>query len=149
MGKRYLIVASQFNDMISKALMDGATSTLRDAGLSESDVEQIWVPGCFELPVVAAQAARSNRYSGVICLGCVIRGETPHFDFVAGEAARGLMQVGIDTGVPIIFGVLTTDNEQQALARSGLKGGNKGRDAAQAALHMSRVMGQLQEGSLS
>lgn len=149
MGKRYLIIASRFNEMISRALLQGAKDTFSEAGLNASDLEEIWVPGCFELPVVAAEAARSQRYSGIICLGCVIQGETPHFDYVAGETARGLMQVGIDTGVPVIFGVLTTENEQQALARSGLKGGNKGRDAAQAALSMSRVMGMVKEGSIS
>ncbi len=147
MAQRYLVVASRFNEMITKALVQGAMDTFAEANVDAKHVDMLWVPGCFELPAVAAQATRTDRYSAVVCLGCVIKGETPHFDYVAGEAARGLMQVSVDTGVPVIFGVLTTDNEQQALARAGLKGGNKGRDAASAALSMTRVMGQLREWS--
>src|SRR6185437_6216646 len=117
MSGRYLLLASRFNDLITKALLAGAQETLAEAGVQ--DVDTLWVPGCFELATVAAKAARSRHgdgqlgravYSAIICLGAVIRGETPHFDLVAGQTAAGLQRVGIDTGVPTIFGVLTTDN---------------------------------------
>ena len=124
MPHRYLIVASRFNDLVSKALLAGAQEAFGESGVASGDVDVLWVPGCFELPTVAARAARGRAYKAVVCLGAVIRGETPHFDYVAGEAARGLMQVGLDTGVPAIFGVLTTDTIEQALSRCGIKGGN-------------------------
>lgn len=145
MGARYLIVAARFNDLITKALLSGAQETFKDAGLADRDVDMLWVPGCFELPVVAAKAANSGRYVGIVALGAVIRGDTPHFDYVAGEAARGLMDVSRETGVPVIFGVLTTDTVEQALNRSGIKGGNKGADAARAALAMAKTMSRLEE----
>ena len=144
MTQKYLIVAGEFNDLITRALVDGALGRFRSADVALDKVETIWVPGAFELPVVAAKAAKTGEYAAIICLGCVIRGDTPHFDFVAGEAARGLMQISIDTGVPIIFGVLTTENSAQALERCGLKGGNKGADAASAAMKMAKVMKHLE-----
>jgi 6,7-dimethyl-8-ribityllumazine synthase len=145
MPNRYLIVVSRFNDLVSKALLAGAQEAFTESGVAAGDVDVLWVPGCFELPTVAAQAARTRTYKAVVCLGAVIRGETPHFDYVAGEAARGLMQVGLDTGVPAIFGVLTTDTIEQALSRCGIKGGNKGADAAKAALAMTKTMSRLEE----
>jgi 6,7-dimethyl-8-ribityllumazine synthase len=144
MTQKYLIIAAEFNDLITKALVEGALGRFRSADFSMDRVETVWVPGAFELPVVASKAAKSGKYSAILCLGCVIRGDTPHFDYVAGEAARGLMQVSIDTEVPIIFGVLTTENSAQALERCGLKGGNKGADAATAAMKMSKVMSHLE-----
>ncbi|NDE14426.1 6,7-dimethyl-8-ribityllumazine synthase [bacterium] len=138
--KKILIVVARFNDMITRSLLVGATDCLRDSGVHDADVQVVWVPGSFEIPVVAAKAARSGKYAAVICLGAVIRGETPHFDFVAGQAASGCMSVALETGLPVIFGVLTTDTIEQALARSGIKGGNKGRDAAQAALEMIKTL---------
>ena len=143
MEKKILIVVARFNDMITRSLLVGATDCLRDSGVKDSHVAVVWVPGSFEIPVVAAKAARSGKYSAVICLGAVIRGETPHFDFVAGQAASGVMNIALETGIPVIFGVLTTDTIEQALARSGIKGGNKGRDSAQAALEMIKVLGQF------
>ncbi len=143
MEKKILIVVARFNDMITRSLLVGATDCLRDSGVKDSHVVVVWVPGSFEIPVVAAKAARSGKYSAVICLGAVIRGETPHFDFVAGQAASGVMNIALETGIPVIFGVLTTDTIEQALARSGIKGGNKGRDSAQAALEMIKVLGQF------
>lgn len=140
---RHLILVSRFNELITKALLTGAEDALAEAGATEHDT--LWVPGCFELPMLAAQAARSGAYASVICLGAVIRGETPHFDYVAGETAAGLMRVGIETGVPVIFGVLTTDTADQALARCGIKGGNKGREAAATALAMIKTKGRLTE----
>ena len=143
MPARYLIVASRFNDFVTKALLSGAHETFAEAGVR--DVEVLWVPGCFELPTVAAQAARSKRFAAVVCLGAVIRGETPHFDYVAGECARGIMRAGLDTGTPVIFGVLTTDTTEQALSRCGIKGGNNGSHAAHAALAMAKTMSRLEE----
>jgi 6,7-dimethyl-8-ribityllumazine synthase len=145
MSARYLIVAGKFNDTITKLLVSGAQEVLQEAGVSANAVDTVWVPGSFEIPVVAAKAARSKSFAAVICLGAVIRGETPHFDFVAGEAASGIMQVSIETGVPVIFGVLTTDTIEQALSRSGIKGGNKGRDAAHAALGTLKALKQVDE----
>jgi 6,7-dimethyl-8-ribityllumazine synthase len=144
MSHKYLILTAKFNEMITKALLAGAHDAFAESGIDSSDVDSIWVPGAFELPVAAAKAARTDNYQAIICLGCVIQGETPHFDFVSGQAAAGIMQVSIDTEVPIIFGVLTTNTAEQALQRSGLKGGNKGADAVRAAITMTQVMNQLQ-----
>ncbi len=149
MPARFLIVAARFNDFITKALLSGAQDAFAEAGHGERDVDVLWVPGCFELPMVAAKAASSRRYAAIVTLGAVIRGETPHFDYVAGEAARGIMDVGRETGVPVIFGVLTTDTVEQALSRCGIKSGNKGADAARAALSMAKTMARLEELSKS
>lgn len=142
---RILVIAARFNELITKALLEGALDTFKEAGLKESEVKTVWVPGSFEIPAVAAKAAKSGGFDAVVTLGCVIRGETPHFDYVAGEAASGLMKLSVETSLPIIFGILTTDTMDQALARSGLKGGNKGRDAASAALSMIKTMSKLEE----
>lgn len=132
-----LIVCARFNEMITRSLHAGAVDALTELGAAQ---ETVWVPGAFELPVVAAKAARSGRYGAVVCLGAVIRGDTPHFDLVAGQAASGLMSVSVETGVPVIFGVLTTDTVEQALNRAGLKHGNKGADAGRAAVQMMDVL---------
>ena len=145
MANRYLIIVSRFNDTITKSLLSGAEDTLHEAGLHRDQYDILWVPGAFELATVAAEAARRKTYAAIICLGAVIRGDTPHFDLVAGQAAAGLQRVGIDTGVPVIFGLLTTDTVEQALTRSGIKGGNKGADAANAALAMVKTMNRLLE----
>ena len=139
MGDRYLIITAKFNELITNALLDGARAEFRERGVDADTVDEVFVPGCFEMPGAAARAAKSGRWNAIICLGAVIRGETPHFDYVAGEAARGLTQVSVDTGLPVIFGVLTTDTADQALARCGIKGGNKGRDAAAAAISMASL----------
>lgn len=139
-SQRFLIVVAKFNDMITRCLLVGAEEVFAEHGIPKAQVDIVWVPGCFELPVVAAKAARSKKYAAVVTLGAVIRGETPHFDFVAGEAARGIMDVSLETEVPVIFGVLTTNTVEQALNRSGIKYGNKGRDAASAALQMTQIM---------
>jgi len=141
-SKRYLIIIARFNEMITRCLLAGAEDVFREAGLS-SNVEVVWVPGCFEIPVVASQAARSGKYAAIVTLGAVIRGETPHFDYVAGECARGVMDAARETAVPVIFGVLTTNTVEQALNRSGIKYGNKGRDAAHAAIEMAGTMSKL------
>jgi 6,7-dimethyl-8-ribityllumazine synthase len=144
---KILIIASRFNDMIVSSLVNGAKHTLQAAGYDESRVNTLWVPGAFEIPALAAKAARSGTYSAIICLGAVIRGETPHFEYVAGPCASGLMNVGIETGLPIIFGVLTTDTIEQALNRSGLKYGNKGAEAASTALSMLEAAATLEAWS--
>lgn len=145
MAARYLIVAAKFNDLISKSLHAAAVEAFSDAGVGGNRVDTLWVPGAYELPVVAAKAAKTGAYAAIVCLGAVIRGDTPHFDYVAGQAASGIMKVSLDTGVPVIFGVLTTDTVEQALNRAGIKGGNKGGDAARAALQMTSVMAKLDE----
>jgi 6,7-dimethyl-8-ribityllumazine synthase len=142
MTQRYLIVAARFNELITKSLVGGAQEVLTAAGHG-ADHELIWVPGAFEIPVVAAKAARSGKYAAVICLGAVIRGDTPHFDYVAGPCASALMNIGVETSVPVIFGVLTTDTVEQALNRAGIKLGNKGADAAHTALSMVKTLRQL------
>ena len=143
MDANVLIIKSKWNSMITDTLCKGAQETLEAQGVER--VDTVAVPGCFELPVTAVRAARSKKYDAIIALGCVIRGETPHFDFVAGEAARGLMNVGTEYGIPVIFGVLTTENEQQALTRAGLKGGNKGVEAAATAVEMIRTLACFDE----
>jgi 6,7-dimethyl-8-ribityllumazine synthase len=142
-GRRFAVVASRFNDVVVNKLVDGAVSCLRKHGIAEDDLDLVWVPGAFELPLAAKRLAESPGYDAVICLGAVIRGETPHFDFVAAEAARGISQASLDTGVPLIFGVLTTETFEQAMDRAGGKHGNKGWDAAMAAMETADVLDRL------
>ena len=142
-GTRFAIVASRFNEMIVDALVEGARACLAKHGLADEDIELAWTPGAFELPLVARRLATTGEFDGVICLGAVIRGGTPHFDYVAGEAARGIADAARDTGVPVIFGVLTTDSLEQARDRAGGKHGNKGWDAAMAAIEMASLLGSL------
>lgn len=137
------IIVSRFNEMITKSLCDGAVSTLARLGVAEKDVTTVWVPGAFEIPVVAKKMAISGNYDAVICLGAVIKGATPHFDYVAGQAASGIANVALETGLPIIFAVLTTDTIEQAIERAGTKCGNKGSDAAAAAVEMVSVLKQI------
>ena len=142
-GRRFAIAASRFNEVVVRELVAGATSCLRKHGLTEDDVQVVWTPGAFELPLVAKRLAASGFYDAVICLGAVIRGETAHFEHVAVQAARGAQQAALDTGVPVLFGVLTTENLEQALDRAGGKHGNKGWDTALAAIEMADVLDQL------
>ena len=135
-GHRFAVVVGRFNEFVTSRLRDGALDCLTSHGVAGDDVDEIWVPGAFEIPLAATTAAESGRYDAVVCLGAVIRGGTPHFDFVAGECARGIGRVSAETGVPASFGVLTTDTAEQALERAGTKAGNKGWDAALAALEM-------------
>jgi 6,7-dimethyl-8-ribityllumazine synthase len=140
-GMRIAVVAGRFNDHITMPLLEGALGTLRGAGLD--DVPVHWVPGAFEIPLVAQRLAVSGDCDAVICLGAVIRGDTPHFDFVAGECAAGIARVSLDTGVPVVFGVLTTDDLDQALARCGGAVGNKGEESAATAVEMVNLLQQL------
>ena len=142
-GMRLAIVAGRFNDDITKLLLDGARQELGEHGLEPDSVPVIWVPGAFEIPLVAKQLAESGELDAVICLGAVIRGDTPHFDFVAAECASGISRVALDTGVPIVFGVLTTDDLDQAVARAGGTEGNKGAEAASSAVEMVDLLRQL------
>jgi 6,7-dimethyl-8-ribityllumazine synthase len=143
-GMRIAIVAGRFNDHITTPLLDGARATLSKAGLD--DVPVHWVPGAFEIPLVAQRLATTGACDAVICLGAVIRGDTPHFDYVAGECASGIMRVSLDTGVPVVFGVLTTDTIEQAIERAGTKAGNKGFEAASTAIELADLLRQLPKG---
>jgi 6,7-dimethyl-8-ribityllumazine synthase len=142
-GMRLAIVAGRFNGDVTKLLLDGALHELADRGLEPDAVPVIWVPGAFEIPLLAKRLAKSGERDAVICLGAVIRGDTPHFDFVAGECASGISRVALDTGVPVAFGVVTTDDLDQALARAGGAEGNKGAEAAATAVEMVDLLRQL------
>lgn len=141
--KKFGVVVSRFNEFISRELLDGALDTLTKHGVTEDDVTTVWVPGSFEVPIVAKKMADSEKYDAIICLGAVIRGETPHFDFIAAEAAKGVAKVAMESKVPCVFGVITTDNLEQALDRAGTKSGNKGRDAARTAIEMCSLYSVL------
>lgn len=143
-GKKFAIVVSRFNSFIVDALLEGAVGTLQRIGqVSDKDITIVRVPGAYELPLTAKKVAESGKYDAVIAIGAVIRGGTPHFDFVAGEANSGLARVAMDTGVPVAFGVITTDTDEQAIDRAGVKHGNKGAEAALSALEMVNVLEQL------
>ena len=142
-GKKFGIVASRFNDFMTKELISGCTDALIRHGVDEKDLSVTWVPGAFEVPLVALKLAESKAYDAVICLGTVIRGSTPHFDYIASEVAKGVSRVSLDTGVPVIFGVITADTIEQAIERSGAKDGNKGRDAALSAIEMANLLTQI------
>lgn len=137
---RYAILVGRFNSFVVEHLLDGAIDTLKRHGVSEDNITVVHAPGAWELPVVAKKLAASNGYDAIIALGAVIRGSTPHFDFVAGECAKGLDVVGLDTGLPVINGVLTTDSIEQAIERSGTKAGNKGSEAALTAIEMVNLL---------
>jgi 6,7-dimethyl-8-ribityllumazine synthase len=142
-GRRFAIVAASFNEIVVSKLVEGALACFRAHGVPDDDVLVAWVPGAFELPVAARKLASGGLFDAVVCLGAVVRGETAHFDFVAGEAARGIQDTALATGVPALFGVLTTETMSQALDRAGGKHGNKGWDSAMAALQMASVLDQL------
>lgn len=143
-GLHFGIVISRFNDALGKELLSGAQDALRRHGVAPEDVDVAWVPGAFEIPLGAQHMAASGRYQALICLGVIIRGETPHFDFVASQAAGGISAAAQRTGVPITFGVLTTATVEQAQARAGLKAGNKGMEAATAAIEMANLLRALE-----
>ena len=142
-GRSFGIVASRFNDFVVKALLEGAVEAIRRHGGVAEAVDVVWVPGSFEIPVVARELALSGGYDALICLGAVIRGATAHFDYVAGGAAGGISNVGLETGVPVIFGVITTESIEQAIERAGTKMGNKGFEAAVSAMEMADLMAKL------
>jgi len=142
-GLRIGIVVARFNEFISSKLLSGAVDGLLRHGVDDKDIEVAWVPGAFEIPLVAKKMVETGKYSTVLCLGAVIRGATPHFEYVSSEVAKGVAKVGLDSGVPVIFGVLTTDSIEQAIERAGTKSGNKGYDAAVTAIEMANLFENL------
>jgi 6,7-dimethyl-8-ribityllumazine synthase len=140
---RFAILAARFNDFVVEPLIRGALDALRRHGVADKQIEIVRVPGAFDIPIVARKLALSHRYEALIALGCVIRGQTPHFDYVAGECAGGIARIALESGVPIAFGVLTTDTAEQAVDRAGGKAGNKGADAALVALEMANLLRRL------
>jgi 6,7-dimethyl-8-ribityllumazine synthase len=146
-GLRIALAASRFNELVVERLVAGATDSLRRHGVDPDAIDVAWVPGAMELPLIAQRMAASGRYDAIVALGAVIRGATTHYDLVAGQCAAGLARVQLDTGVPVIFGVLTTDTIEQALERAGTKAGNKGRDAGVAAIETARLLQAVDKGS--
>lgn len=144
-GLKFGIVTARFNEFITNKLVSGALDALTRHGAAEENITLAWVPGAYEIPLTAQKMAASGKFDAVICLGTVIRGGTPHFDYVAGEVAKGVAQVGLQTGVPTLFGVLTTENIEQAIERAGTKAGNKGFDAAMAAIEMANLLKSWEE----
>ena len=135
-GRRFALVVSRFNEFITRKLLEGAVDCLIRHNADPADISVIWVPGCFEIPLITKKTAINHKYDSVICLGAVIRGSTPHFDYVSSEVSKGVASVGLEAGLPVIFGVLTTDSIEQAIERAGTKAGNKGFDAALSAIEM-------------
>jgi 6,7-dimethyl-8-ribityllumazine synthase len=142
-GKKFGIVISRFNELISSQLLAGAKDCLIRHDCKEEDITVAWVPGSYEIPLTAKRMAKSKKYAAVICLGTVIRGGTPHFDYIAAEVSKGVAQVGLEANLPVIFGILTTDSIEQALERAGTKAGNKGWDAALSAIEMVNLFGKI------
>lgn len=142
-GVKMAVVASRFNETVGRRLVDGALDCLRRHGVADADISVVWVPGAFELPAAAMRLASSGEVDAIVCVGAVVRGETPHFDYVAGHAASGIGEVSLRTGVPVTFGVLTTESSEQAMDRAGGKAGNKGFEAALAALEMVNLFAAL------
>lgn len=144
-GLKVAIVTARFNDFITSKLLEGAVGCLQRHGAKTADITEVWVPGAFELPLTALTLAESGDYDAVVCLGAVIRGATTHYDYVCNEAAKGIAAAGMKTGIPVIFGVVTTETIEQAIERAGTKAGNKGWDAAMAAVEMATLMQRLQK----
>ena len=142
-GLKIGIAAARFNEFIVSKLVSGAEDGLQRHGVKESDIDLVWVPGAYELPLAAKKMAKSGKYDAVICLGAVIRGSTPHFDYVSAEVSKGVANVSLDSEVPVIFGVITTDSIEQAIERAGTKAGNKGFDAASTAIEMANLLKQI------
>lgn len=142
-GARFAIVVARFNDVVTRKLLDGAVATLTECGVADDDITVVWSPGSFEIPMIADSLARSGQFAAVICLGAVVQGETLHHKYINTEVSRAIMEIGIDTGIPILFGVLTCRNMEQALDRAGGKAGNKGSEAALAALEMVGLLQKL------
>jgi len=143
-GKNFGIVVSRFNEFISQKLLDGALDVLRRHDADEDRIEIFWVPGSFEIPYVARKMALSKKYDAILCLGAVIRGDTPHFDYIANQVAKGIAETSLATGVPTLFGIITADNLEQAIERAGTKAGNKGADAAMSAIEMANLVPMVQ-----
>ena len=139
-GLKFGLVVSRFNEFITKKLLEGAQDALLRHGVNQEDIEIAWVPGSFEIPLVAKKLAETKRFDAVICLGAVVRGGTPHFEYIAAEVTKGIAKVGLETGLPVIYGVITADTLEQAIERAGTKAGNKGFDAAMSAIEMANLV---------
>jgi len=139
-GLRFALVVSRFNEFITRRLVDGAQDTLLRHGVAESDIEIVWTPGSFEIPLIAQKLAQSKKYDAIICLGAVIRGGTPHFEYIAAEVAKGISKVSLDVGLPVTYGVITAETLEQAIERAGTKEGNEGRKAAMNAIEMANLV---------
>ena len=142
-NEKFCIVVSRFNEFICSKLLSGAIDELKRHGVNEDNIDVVWCPGAFEIPLVAKKCAKSSRYNAIIALGAVIKGSTSHYDYVCAEVSKDVASVGLETEVPVIFGVLTTDNIEQAIERAGTKAGNKGSDAAKAAIEMVSLLGKI------
>lgn len=143
-GKKFAVIVSRFNEFFTSKLLSGALDAFGRHGVADEDIDVYWVPGSFEITVCAHKAAASGKYDAVVCLGAVVRGQTPHFDYICAQVSRGVAQVGYETGVPTIFGVVTTDTLEQAMERAGTKAGNKGSDAALSAIEMANLFESIQ-----
>lgn len=139
-GKRFGIVASRFNDFITKQLIEGCVDALSRHGADKEKIELALVPGAFEIPLIAQKLAKTKSFDAIVCLGTIIRGSTPHFDYIASEVSKGIAKVSLDSGIPVIFGIITADTIEQAIERAGTKDGNKGKDAAMSAIEMANLM---------
>ncbi|MBU1862091.1 MAG: 6,7-dimethyl-8-ribityllumazine synthase [Candidatus Omnitrophica bacterium] len=144
-GKSFGLVVSRFNEFITKRLLDGAIDRLMRSGVADNSIEVIWVPGSFEVPLACLKMAQSNKFDAVIALGAVIRGETAHFEYVSSELAKGIARISLDTGIPVVFGVITTDTLEQAIDRAGAKSGNKGAHAAESAIEMANLLSAFEK----
>ena len=142
-NERFCIVISRFNEFIGGKLLSGAVDELKRHGVEDSNIDVVWCPGAFEIPLVAKKCAKSGKYSAVITLGAVIKGATSHYDYVCAEVSKGVASVSLETGIPVIFGILTTENIEQAIERAGTKAGNKGADAAKSAIEMANLINQI------
>ncbi len=142
-GLKFGLVVSRFNEFITKKLLEGAQDALLRHGVNQEDIEITWVPGSFEIPLIAKKLAQTKRYNAVICLGAVVRGGTPHFEYIAAEVSKGIAKVGLETGLPVIYGVITADTLEQAIERAGTKMGNKGFDAAVTAIEMANLLSSI------
>jgi len=142
-GKKFGIVVSRFNDLVTKELLSGCIDTLARHGAEENEIQIVWAPGAYEIPLIAQKMAKTKKYDAIICLGAVIRGATPHFDYIASEVSKGVAKVSLDSSVPVIFGIITADTIEQAIERAGTKEGNKGRDAAVNAIEMANVLEKI------
>lgn len=142
-GKQFGIVISRFNELVSREMLAGAVDTLLRHGVKDNEITTVWVPGSFEIPAITQKLVQTKKYDAVICLGAVVRGDTPHFDYIAAEVSKGIAQIGLQSGIPVAFGILTVDTLEQALERAGSKAGNKGRQAAETAIEMVSLTGQI------
>jgi len=142
-GERFCIIVARFNEFITSKLLSGATDELKRHGVDEKNIDIVWVPGAFEIPLIAKKCAETKKYNAIITLGAVIRGATPHFDYVSNEAAKGVAQVSLSQDIPVVFGILTTDNIEQAIERAGTKAGNKGSEAAKTAIELVSLIKKI------